>query len=175
MWRFRLRFARNIFPSCLKSVVHINNNNIDWDEKILLCNFAEQNISWYVLIFWYSVHFHLGVWMNLNWQWLHLISMAQDSKTALWCQRYNVNCIVSDMGRCTEVLDTDRKKEVLSIIIQQKRGPEHDWGFPALKWAPENYKRAPEKLSVLKFTPARTCSKYARRGARWEVGVRSPP
>ena len=36
-----------------------------------------------------------------------------------------------------------------------------------LKCAPETSTCAPETFSVLKFAPAKTCSKSARRGARW--------
>mgnify|MGYP001458191230 CR=1 FL=1 len=38
---------------------------------------------------------------------------------------------------------------------------------------PGNLKRVPEKISILKFTPVKSCSKYARRGAR--CSPLSPP
>ena len=38
-----------------------------------------------------------------------------------------------------------------------------------LKCAPETSTCAPETFSVLKFAPAKTCSKSARRGARWRI------
>ena len=60
--------------------------------------------------------------------------------------------------------NSKRVPEKLSVLKKYlNRGPEHFRVSHALK-------RAPEILSILKFTPMKSCSKYARRGSRCCVG-----